>query len=81
MYGMGCRGAGAALTRSPSCALTCAMCALLGCPFGDVHCAKTGGGPRNSCSICRRAVLDANPLDRGALRAAHRVAFSKPQLV
>ena len=45
------------------------------------HCAKTGGGPRNSCSICRRAVLDASPLDRSALRAAHRVAFSKPQLV
>ena len=47
----------------------------------DHHCAKTGGGARNSCSICRRAVLDASPLDRGALRAAHRVAFSKPQLV
>ena len=37
------------------------------------HSAKTGGGPRNSCSICRRAVLDASPLDRGALRAALRV--------
>ena len=44
------------------------------------HC-ENRGGAADSCSICLRAVLDASPLDRGALRAALRVAFSKPQLV